>query len=111
MKYDKATLKKFIINYHSVQKSNDITESNDDIDDFFELNNQVVTDFRENNNIEDVILYNELEEIVEVVGTDKEHYIFWLLSEGYSYKEIGNVFSVSAGRIGQILDALLKKLS
>ncbi|PHK49326.1 hypothetical protein [Staphylococcus edaphicus] len=111
MKYDKATLKQFIFNYHSVQKSNDITESNDDIDDFFELNNQVVTDFRENNNIEDVILYNELEEIVEEVGTDKEHYIFWLLSEGYSYKEIGNVFSVNAGRIGQIFDNLLKKLS
>lgn len=111
MKYDKATLKKFILNYHSVQKSNDITESNDNLDDFFELNNQVVTDFRENNSIEDVILYNELEEIVEEVGTDKEHYIFWLLSDGYSYKGIGNVFSVSAGRIGQIFDGLLSKLS
>ncbi|MBA1354611.1 MULTISPECIES: sigma-70 family RNA polymerase sigma factor [Staphylococcus] len=111
MKYDKATLKKFILNYHSVQKSNDITESNDNLDDFFELNNQVVTDFRENNSIEDVILYNELEEIVEEVGTDKEHYIFWLLSEGYSYKDIGNVFSVSSGRIGQIFDGLLSKLS
>lgn len=111
MKYDKATLKKFILNYHSVQKSNDITESNDNLDDFFELNNQVVTDFRENNSIEDVILYNELEEIVEEVGTDKEHYIFWLLSEGYSYKDIGNVFSVSSSRIGQIFDGLLSKLS
>lgn len=111
MKYDKAILKKFIINYHSVQKSNDITVSNDDIDDFFELNNQVVTDFRENNNIEDVILYNELEEIVEKVGTDKEHYIFWLLSEGYSYKEIGNVFYVTEGRVKQIFDGLLRKIS
>ncbi|WP_411841155.1 sigma factor-like helix-turn-helix DNA-binding protein [Staphylococcus haemolyticus] len=34
-----------------------------------------------------------------------------MLAEGHSYKEIGNVFNVTAGRIGQILDALLKKLS
>lgn len=111
MKYDKATLKKFILNYHSVQKNDDINGYNDNLDNFFELNNQVVTDFSENNSIEDVILYNELEEVLEEVGTDKEHYIFWLLSEGYSYKDIGNVFSVSAGRIGQIFDDLLKKLS
>ncbi|MEB6170586.1 hypothetical protein MXL81_07845 [Staphylococcus pseudoxylosus] len=50
------------------------------------------TDFYADKNIEDVILYNELEEIVEQVGSDKEHYIFWLLSEGYSYKEIGMFF-------------------
>lgn len=112
MTYDKTTLKRFILNYHSVEK-NDVLNNdyNDDLDDFFELNNQVETDFYDDNNIEDVILYNELEEIVEKVGTDKEHYIFWLLSEGYSYKDIGNVFSVSSGRIGQIFDNLLKKLS
>ncbi|MDW4319771.1 sigma-70 family RNA polymerase sigma factor [Staphylococcus saprophyticus] len=111
MNYDKATLKKFILNYHSVQKNDDVNECNNYLSDFFELNNQVETDFYDDNNIEDVILYNELEEIVEKVGTDKEHYIFWLLSEGYSYKDIGNVFSVSSGRIGQIFDNLLKKLS
>lgn len=111
MNYDKAILKKFILNYHSVQKNDDVNECNNYLSDFFELNNQVETDFYDDNNIEDVILYNELEEIVEKVGTDKEHYIFWLLSEGYSYKDIGNVFSVSSGRISQIFDNLLKKLS
>lgn len=92
MKYDKATLKKFILNYHNVQKNDDINEYNDDLDDFFELNNQVETDSFDNNSIEEVILYNELENIVERVGTDKEYFIFILLAEGYSYKEIGNVF-------------------
>lgn len=111
MKYDKATLKNFILNCHSVQKYNDVNDYNEGLDDFFEINNQVVTDLRENNNIEDVILYNELEEIVEEVGTDKEHYIFWLLSEGYSYKEIGNVFYVTEGRVKQIFDGLLRKIS
>lgn len=111
MKYDKATLKRFILNYHSVQKNDDVNECNNDLSDFFELNNQVEADFYDNNNIEDVILYNELEEIVEQVGSDKEHYIFWLLSEGYSYKEIGNVFYVTEGRVKQIFDGLLRKIS
>ncbi|PTJ87136.1 hypothetical protein BU032_13515, partial [Staphylococcus simulans] len=34
-----------------------------------------------------------------------------LLTEGYSYKEIGDVFNVTAGRIGQIFNNLLEKLS
>lgn len=111
MNYDKATLRKFILNYHSVQKNDEVSDNNDNLDDFFEINNQEEINLFDENNIEEVIFYNELEEIVEEVGTDKEHYIFWLLSEGYSYKEIGNVFSVSAGRIGQIFDNLLEKLS
>ncbi|MGW7898366.1 hypothetical protein ACWEZE_01170 [Staphylococcus shinii] len=67
------------------------------------------TDFYDDNNIENVILYNKLEAIVGKVGTDKEHYIFWLLSD--SYKEIGNVFYVNEGRVKQIFDVLLRKLS
>lgn len=111
MNYDKATLKKFILNYHSLQKNDDVNACNNDLSDFFGLNNQVKKDFYNDNNIEDVILYNELEEIVEEVGTDKENYIFWLLSEGYSYKEIGNVFYVTEGRVKQIFDGLLRKIS
>lgn len=85
MKYDKATLKKFILNYHKVQKPGDINEYSNDLDDFFELNNQVETDSFDNNSIEEVILYNELENIVERVGTDKEFYLFLLLCKGVSY--------------------------
>lgn len=111
MNYDKATVKRFILNYHSVQKKDDVNECNNDLGNFFELNNQVDTDFYDDNNIEDVILYNKLESIVEQVGSDKEHYIFWLLSEGYSYKEIGDVLYVTDGRVKQIFDGLLSKLS
>ena len=112
MTYDKTTLKRFILNYHSVEK-NDVLNNdyNDDLDDFFEINNQEETDFFDSNNIEEVIFYNELENIVERVGADKEYFIFILLAEGHSYKDIGNVFSVSAGRIGQMFDNLLEKLS
>ncbi|MDW8570481.1 sigma factor-like helix-turn-helix DNA-binding protein [Staphylococcus shinii] len=34
-----------------------------------------------------------------------------MLSEGYSYKEIGKVFYVTEGRVKQIFDVLLRKLS
>lgn len=69
------------------------------------------TDFYADNNIEDVILYNELEVIVEQVGTDKEYYIFRLLSENYSYKEIVDIFYVNGGRAKQIFDGLMRKSS
>ncbi|WP_257934655.1 hypothetical protein [Staphylococcus shinii] len=71
MNYDKATLKKFILNYHSVQKKDDVNACNNDLRDFFRLNNPVETDFYDDNNIEDVILYNELEAIVEKLGEIK----------------------------------------
>lgn len=111
MKYDKTTLKKFILNYHSVQKYDDVNEYNEGLEDFFEINNQVETDSGNSNSIEDVIFYNELENIVERVGTDKEYFIFILLTEGNSYKGIGNVFNVTVGRIRQMFDELLSKLS
>jgi len=112
MYYDKTTLKQFILNYHTVEK-NDVlnNEYNDDVDDFFEIKHQEETNLFDNHNIEEVIFYNELEDIVERVGTDKEYFIFILLAEGYSYKEIGNVFNVTAGRIGQMFNNLLEKLS
>ncbi|MEC5302220.1 MULTISPECIES: sigma-70 family RNA polymerase sigma factor [Staphylococcus] len=93
------------------RKKDDVNACNNDLRDFFKLNNPVETDFYDDNNIEDVILYNELEAIVEKVGTDKEHYIFWLLSEGYSYKEIGKVFYITEARVKQIFDGLLSKLA
>lgn len=103
MKYDKATLKKFILNYHNVQKNDDINEYNDDLDDFFELNNQVETDSFDNNSIEEVILYNELENIVERVGTEKEHNLFLLLSNGVSFEKAGSIFGVQSQRVKQML--------
>lgn len=111
MRYDKATVKEFILNYHKIQENSVSCDEDVGIDDFFNVNDQAETHEIDNSNVEDVILYNELEEIVEQVGTDKEHYIFWLLSEGYSYKEIGNVFYVTDVRVKQIFDGLLSKLS
>lgn len=43
--------------------------------------------------------------------TDKEYDIFWLLNEGDSYKEIGNVLHVTENRVKQIFDRMLSKVT
>ena len=55
MNYDKATLRKFILNYHSIQKNDEMSDNNDNLDDFFEINNQEETNLFDENNIEEVI--------------------------------------------------------
>ncbi|WP_436962815.1 sigma-70 family RNA polymerase sigma factor [Staphylococcus shinii] len=83
MSYDKATVKEFILNYHNT------------ID---------------NNNVEDVIFFNELEAIVERVATEKEHNLFLLLSNGVSFEKAASIFGVQAQRVRQMLNDLLDKL-
>lgn len=64
----------------------------------------------DNNNFEDAIFFNELETIVERVGTDKEFCLFLLLCKGVSYEKIGSIFDVQAQRVRQMFNALLDKL-
>lgn len=111
MKYDKATVKEFILNYHELQ-DNSISYNEDiDIDDFFDMNNQPVNNVIDNSNFEDAIFFNELETVVEIVGTDKEFYLFLLLCKGVSFEKIGSIFGVKAPRVRQMLNQLLNKLS
>ena len=98
------------LTYLTHQKNDDINEYNDDLDDFFELNNQVETDSFDNNSIEEVILYNELENIVERVATEKEHNLFLLLSNGVSFEKAGSIFGVKSPRAKQMFNELLNKL-
>ncbi|MFH4935627.1 sigma-70 family RNA polymerase sigma factor [Staphylococcus cohnii] len=110
MKYDKATVKEFILNYHKTIE-NDKTYDNDiDIDDFFNVNDQITTDELDDNNINDVIFFNELESVVERVATEKEHNLFLLLCNGVTFEKVGNIFGVQAQRVRQMLNKLLDKL-
>lgn len=110
MKYDKATVKAFILNYHKTMNNNHECDEDTTVDDFFSVNEQVEIVSIDNNHIEDSIFYNELEMLVEQVATDKEYCIFWLLAEGKTYQEVGRIFEVSAERVRQILDNVLDKL-
>ncbi|MDW4255974.1 hypothetical protein CD120_00100 [Staphylococcus saprophyticus] len=110
MKYDKGTVKEFILNYHKTIYNNDTHDEDVDIDDFFNVSDQTVNNVLDNSNFEDAIFFNELETVVERVGTDKEFYLFLLLCKGVSYEKIGSIFDVQAQRVRQMFNALLDKL-
>ena len=71
MRYDKATVKEFILNYHKIQDNNVSYDEDVGIDDFFNVNDQVETHAIDNSNVEDVIFFNELETVIETVATEE----------------------------------------
>ena len=61
--------------------------------------------------LEDDIAYmNELLYLAEAVGTDKEFYIFYLMSEGRTLEKVGKVFSLSRERVRQVYDDVIIKI-
>ena len=110
MKYDKATVKEFILNYHKTIDNSKEYDEDTNVDDFFSVNDQQETVPIDENNVEESIFYNEIETLIEQMATDKEFYMFWLLAEGKTYQEVGRIFEVSAERVRQILDNVLDKL-
>ncbi|MEB7835223.1 hypothetical protein [Staphylococcus equorum] len=110
MRYDKATVKEFILNYHKIQDNSVLCDEDVGIDDFFNVNNQAETHKIDNSNVEDVIFFNELEAVIESVATEKEHNLFLLLSNGVSFEKVGSIFDVQAPRVRQMFNELLDKL-
>ncbi|MEB7747307.1 sigma-70 family RNA polymerase sigma factor [Staphylococcus equorum] len=110
MRYDRATVKAFILNYHKVQDFSVSCDEDVDIDDFFNVNDQAETHEIDNSNVEDMIFFNELEAVVERVATEKEHNLFLLLSNGVSFEKAGSIFGVKSQRAKQMLNQLLDKL-
>lgn len=110
MRYDKATVKEFILNYHKTIDNNVTCDEDVGIDDFFNVNDQAETHEIDNSNVEDVIFFNELEAVIERVATEKEHNLFLLLSNGISFEKAGSIFGVKEARAKQMLDRLLEKL-
>ncbi|PTI38896.1 hypothetical protein [Staphylococcus succinus] len=110
MRYDKATVKEFILNYHKIQDNKISYDEDVGINDFFNVNDQSET--REiDNNVEDLIFFNELETVIERVASEKEYNLFLLLSNGVSFENAGSIFGVKEQRARQILNQLLDKLA
>ena len=84
---------------------NNSNECDEDVTvgDFFSVDDQAESHEIDNSNIEESIFYNEIETLIEQVATDKEFYMFWLLAEGKTYKEVGRIFEVSDKRVRQVL--------
>ena len=110
MRYDKATVKEFILNYHKTINNSNVYNEDIDIDDFFNVNDQAETYDIDNNNVEESIFYNELEAVIESVATEKEHNLFLLICNGVSFEKAGNIFSVQEARAKQMLNRLLDKV-
>ncbi|MDU9349065.1 MULTISPECIES: sigma-70 family RNA polymerase sigma factor [Staphylococcus] len=110
MKYDKKTVKEFILNYHKTIDNSKEYDEDTNVDDFFSVNDQQEAVPIDENNVEESIFYNEIETLMEQVATDKEFYMFWLLAEGKTYQEVGRIFEVSAERVRQMFNKLLEKV-
>ncbi|CAM3959694.1 hypothetical protein [Staphylococcus xylosus] len=110
MKYDKATVKAFILDYHNTIDKSVSCDEDVGIDDFFNVNDQAKTDEIDNSNVEDVIFFNELEAVIERVATEKEYNLFLLLSNGVSFEKAGSIFGVKESRVRQMFNQLLDKI-
>ncbi|UTI88158.1 RNA polymerase subunit sigma-70 [Mammaliicoccus sciuri] len=105
---DKQAMKEFISNYHKLVKP--IEYQDEDIDAFFNLTDDTDTDILHDQNVDEHILFNEIESIIEKVASDKEYFIFLLLSEGKTYREVGKYFNLSGERVRQIYNKLIERL-
>ncbi|PHK48789.1 RNA polymerase subunit sigma-70 [Staphylococcus edaphicus] len=104
--FNKREIKAFLMEYQETNDKNIIMEETN-IDNFFHVQGDEDTEIE---SVDDTIYFNELETLIETVASDKEYSIFWLISEGHSYKKVGELFGVTEGRIRQIFDELLEKL-
>ncbi|MGW7810134.1 sigma-70 family RNA polymerase sigma factor [Staphylococcus xylosus] len=104
--FNKKEIKAFLIKYQGRNDGHIVMEGSD-IDSFFHVQDNEDTEIE---SVDDTIYFNELETLIETVASDKEYSIFWLISEGHSYKKVGELFGVTEGRIRQIFDELLEKL-
>ncbi|MGM7692206.1 sigma factor-like helix-turn-helix DNA-binding protein [Staphylococcus saprophyticus] len=105
---DKQEMKKFISNYHKLTKPINYQDAN--IDTFFNLTDETDTDILHDHDIDAHIRFNEIESIIEKVASDKEYFIFLLLSEGKTYREVGKYFNLSGERVRQIYNKLIERL-
>nr|WP_269668177.1 sigma factor-like helix-turn-helix DNA-binding protein [Staphylococcus gallinarum] len=60
--------------------------------------------------VDNTIYFNELDTLISSIANNKEYLIFWLISEGRTYEDVGKIFNLSGERIRQIFDGLLEKL-
>ncbi|MFU1787512.1 RNA polymerase subunit sigma-70 [Mammaliicoccus sciuri] len=103
---DKQAMKEFISNYHKLAKPSNYQD--EDLDTFFNLNDD--TEIMHDHDIDAHIRFNEIESIIEKVASDKEYFIFLLLSEGKIYKEVGKYFNLSGERVRQIYNGMIERL-
>ncbi len=105
---DKQAMKEFISNYYKLAKP--INYKDEDLDTFFNLTDDTDDEIMHDHDIDAHIRFNEIESIIEKVASDKEYFIFLLLSEGKTYREVGKYFNLSGERVRQIYNEMIERL-
>lgn len=109
MLHDKATVKKNIEEYRENKSQSNIEIVDTSIEDFFSLETNV-TDEVQSLNVENYVYINNLIDEVNLVATDREFSILWLIISGREFKDIAKIFNLTVQRIRQIFDETIEKL-
>ena len=76
---------------------------------FFSLDTNV-TDEVQSLNEENYVYINNLIDEVNLVATDREFSVFWLIISGRELNDIAKIFNLTVQRIRQIFDETIEKL-
>ena len=109
MLHDIATVKKNIEEYRKNKRQSNIEVVDTSIEDFFSLDTNV-SDEVQNLNVENHVYINNLIDEVNLVATDREFSVFWLIISGREFKDIAKIFNLTVQRIRQIFDETIEKL-
>lgn len=109
MLYDIATVKKNIEEYRKNKRRSNIEVVDTSIEDFFSLDTNV-SDEVQNLNVENHVYINNLIDEVNLIATDREFSVFWLIISGRELNDIAKIFNLTVQRIRQIFDETIEKL-
>ena len=101
MLHDIATVKKNIEEYRKNKRQSNIEVVDTSIEDFFSLDTNVTDEVQNLNNLIDE---------VNLIATDREFSVFWLIISGRELNDIAKIFNLTVQRIRQIFDETIEKL-
>ncbi|QTQ07358.1 hypothetical protein J9174_07905 [Macrococcoides canis] len=102
---DKQEVKKMLKYMHTTAEQ----KGTIDEDDFFNINLDVGTDLQENN-VNDLIAFHEIEERAYNLCSDKENYIIMLRALGITFRTIGKKICYSGESIRNLYENALNKI-
>ncbi|ARM68095.1 hypothetical protein [Staphylococcus warneri] len=109
MLHDIATVKKNIEEYRKNKRQSNIEFVDTSIEDFFSLDTNVSDEVR-NLNVENHVYINNLIDEVNLIATDREFSVLWLIINGRELNDIAKIFNLTVQRIRQIFDETIEKL-
>ena len=98
MLHDIATVKKNIEEYRKNKRRSNIEVVDTSIEDFFSLDTNV-SDEVQNLNVENHVYINNLIDEVNLIATDREFSVFWLIISGRKLNNIAKIFNLTVQRI------------